>query len=213
MYTETQGAKSPRETRAFWSHCTKKSQNKKHHPTKKPHNNRFTAGAEHWVKSYSCSGDYSSAIISHKGIYPLSSGLNRAAISCRQEGKEPHSIREQKLTYQSSGTSHRNLLSQSTTVAKPFAGSSPITLRPARSRPENSMPSMHCCKAQLPGGMQTSFTTEISLLKSLGQEFTTAVVPDSWNPRDRKRAVICLLCTQITSHHSYFLALKNSLQK
>lgn len=54
------------------------------------------------------------------------------------------------MTYQFLGTSHRNLLLQSTTVASPFAGTNPITLLPAMSRPENSMPSMHCCEAQLP---------------------------------------------------------------
>lgn len=137
-----------------------------------------------------------------EGNLPIvqSSGPIRAVISLRQEGKsEPHTqTQKQKLTYQFLGTSHRNFLSQSTTVASPFAGSSPITLLPARSRPENSMPSMHCCKAQLPGRTYASFTKEISLLKSLGQEFTTTEVPESWNPRDRKGAVYYAHSSQVT---------------
>lgn len=81
-----------------------------------------------------------------------------AALRCHQpQAGRQILTRKQKLTYQFSGTSHRNLFSQSTTVASPFAGSNPITLLPARSLPENSMPSMHCCKAQLPERTLTPF--------------------------------------------------------
>lgn len=64
---------------------------------------------------------------------------------------EPHRGEKWKVTYQFCGTSHKNLLSESTTVANPFAGNNPITRFPVESNPENSIPNMHCCKVQFPG--------------------------------------------------------------
>lgn len=54
-------------------------------------------------------------------------------------------------THQFAGTSQTNRLSASTLVAKPLAATSPITRLPLRSRPENSIPSKHCCRATSPG--------------------------------------------------------------
>lgn len=53
-------------------------------------------------------------------------------------------------SHQLLGTSQRKRLSASTQVARPLAGSKPITRFPLGSRPENSIPSMHCCRAMSP---------------------------------------------------------------
>lgn len=149
-------------------------------------------------KSYSCLGHYSPVNISQRRIYPLCSKQVWSGLSSASGRKANHN---QKTEIDLPVFRH---LPQKPLLTVYHCGQS-LCWQQSHHSSSGQVPSweLHAQHALLQSPVAWKNMNTFYENKNLfWNSFTTAAVPESLNPRDRKSAGICLFCTQFISCHS-----------